>query len=383
MRNLIHTLSAILLLTACGEPVTDTDVAHHRSTRDSLKTAREAINAAIAKEEAWLAKHDPELLQTLPTVTTYSLTARPFAHYTEAHGSVKADENALLYSSTGGEVRRVLVKPGQRVRKGQLIVDIDTDVLRSQIAQAEANVKLARDVYQRQAKLWEQKIGSEVQYLESKSRMESGEAQLSALREQLNSAQVSAPFDGVVDEVFPNVGDMATPMQPVARVVSLGKASIECDLSEDMLNKVALNDPVQVVLPETDEVLSATIDQIGQFINPNNRTFKVTLRMENGTKLRPNQLANVRIRDMEEDEALVVPSRLVMENAEGRSYVYVLTEEGGTKRAKKVFVTVLAAQAGELMIARDQGGLTGGETLIDQGSRLVVDRQEVNVLKGA
>ena len=96
-----------------------------------------------------------------------------------------------------------------------------------------------------------------------------------------------APFDGIVDEVFPNVGDMASPMQPVARVVSLGKASIECDLSEDMLEKVALRDPVEVVLPESGETLPATIDQIGQFINPNNRTFKITLRMENGIEVAP------------------------------------------------------------------------------------------------
>ncbi|MEZ4738289.1 MAG: efflux RND transporter periplasmic adaptor subunit [Flavobacteriales bacterium] len=382
MRNILYILSATVILVSCGGPVTDADVAKHRATRDSLKTAREELNAAIADVEAWLAKNDPELQRTLPTVTTFELKARPFAHYTEAHGSVKADENALVYSSTGGEVRRILVKPGQPVSKGQLIVDIDTDVLRSNMAQAETNARLAQDVFQRQAKLWEQKIGSEMQYLEAKSRKEAAEAQLSALREQLRNAQVAAPFAGIVDEVFPTVGDMTTSMQPVARVVSLGKSSIECDLSEDMLEKVQLNDPVEVVLPESGETLQATIDQIGQYINPNNRTFRITLRMDNGSKLRPNQLANVRIRDMEAEEALVIPSRLVMENAEGKSYVYVLVDDGATKKAKKVFVKVLSAQGGELMIAKEEGGLQGTEVLIDQGSRLVVNDQEVQLVKG-
>ena len=383
MRNPLYILTAVVLLAACGGPVTDADVAKHRALRDSLKTAREELNATIAEEEAWLAKHDPELKRTLPMVTTYALAVRSFSHYTEAHGSVKADENALVYSSTGGEVRSIKVKAGQPVRKGQLIVDIDTDVLQSNIAQASTNARLANDVFQRQEKLWEQKIGSEMQYLEAKSRMEGANAQLNALQEQLRNAQVAAPFDGIVDEVFPNVGDMASAMQPVARVVSLGKSSIECDLSEDMLEKVALGDPVEVVLPESGETLPATIDQIGQYINPNNRTFKITLRMENGSKLRPNQLANVRIRDLEEDSALVVPSRLVMENASGESYVYVLDVKESEMRARKVGVKVLAAQSGELMIAREANGLQGGETLIDQGSRLVVDKQEVNVLKGA
>lgn len=383
MRNIPYILFATALLAACGGTVNEAEIAERRSKRDSLKLVREELNALIAEEEGWLAKNDPELQRSLPTVTTYELRKRPFAHYTEAHGSVKADENALVYSSTGGEVRRILVKQGQSVRKGQLIVDIDTDVLRSNIAQAETNAQLAKDVFQRQAKLWEQKIGSELQFLEARSRKESAEAQLSALQEQLRNAQVAAPFDGIVDEVFPNAGDMANPMQPVARVVSLGKASIECDLSEDMLTKVAMNDPVEVLLPETGDTLQATIDQIGQFINPNNRTFKVTLRMGNGTKLRPNQLANVRIRDMEVDEALVVPSRLVMENAEGRSYVYVLESKGEELRARKVFVQVLSAQGGELMIAREDGGLAGTETLIDQGSRLVVHDQAVQLVKGA
>ena len=372
------------LLAACGGSTdTTADVQAKRTERDSLKAEREKINAAIAEVEAWLGKNDPELARTLPSVTTFALAPREFAHYTEVHGSVKADENALLFSSTGGEVRRVLVKPGQSVRKGQPIVDIDLDALRQNIEQARSSVELSRTVYERQAKLWEQKIGSEVQFLEARTRKETSEAQLAGLQDQLRSAQVIAPFDGVVDEVFPNVGDMANPMQPVARVVSLGKASIECDVAEDLLNKVKVGDPVQVVLPESGETTEARIDQIGQYINPNNRTFKITVRMANGSQLRPNQLANVRIRDEEAKDALVMPARLVMENSAGESYVYVLDQKDGTARSRKVMVKVLSAQSGELLIERSAAGLQGGETLIDQGSRLVVDKQEVQVMKGA
>jgi RND family efflux transporter MFP subunit len=316
-------------------------------------------------------------------VTTFPLAPRDFAHYTEVHGNVKADDNALLFSTTGGEVRRIVVKAGSPVRKGQVIVDIDTDALRLNVQQAEANVELARTVFERQARLWEQKVGSEVQYLEAKARKEAGEAQLAALKEQLRSAQVMAPFDGVVDEVFPSVGDMTNPMQPVARVVSLGRASIECDVAEDLLRKVKQGDPVLVVLPESNESFEARIDQIGQYINPNNRTFRITVRVIDGKQLRPNQLANVRIRDKEAKDALVVPARLVMENGQGLSYVYVLDQKDGMAKARKEFVTVLSMQGGDMLIEHGMEGLQGGETLIDQGSRLVVDGQEVQVLKGA
>jgi len=384
MKTLLFPLALITLLAACGGGADiDKEVLAKRAERDSLKTEREKLTAAIAEVEEWIARHDPELKRALPTVTTFALQPREYAHWTEAHGSVRADQNALVYTATGGEVRRIVVQQGQSVRKGQVIVDIDTEGLQQNVKQAESNVQLARTVFERQAKLWEQKIGSEVQYLEAKSRKESGEAQLAALKDQFRNAQVIAPFDGVVDEIFSNLGDMATPMQPVARVVALGKSSIEVDLAEDLLAKVKLGDPVEVVLPETGETVEATIDQIGQYINPNNRSFKVSLRMENGSKLRPNQLANVRIRDLDVKDALVVPSRLVMENSTGESYVYVLEEAEGIARSRKVIVKVLSAQGGELLLETTAGGLKRGDTLIDQGSRLVVDEQEVQVLRGA
>lgn len=385
MRQSHLILLLVALLTACGGGGADFDaqLAAKRAQRDSLKAERDKLNKAIAEIDNWLAANDPDLKRALPTVTTYTLQVRPFAHWTEAHGSVRAEQNALVYTTAGGEVRRILVQPGQPVAKGQLIVDIDTDALRESIRQAEAQVELARTVYEKQASLWQQRIGSEVQYLQAKANKEAGEAQLMALREQLRGAEVRAPFAGVVDEIFPNLGDMANPMQPVARVVALGRASIEVDLAEDLLTKVKTGDPVEVRIPETGEQLMARIDQCGQYINPNNRTFKVTLRFADNAKLRPNQLVNVRIRDLDEPEALVVPSRLVMENSAGEPYVFVLEEKDGQARTRKQFVKVLSTQGGELLLQREENGLKGGETLIDQGARLVVDQQEVQVKKEA
>ncbi len=385
MRRSLLMLPLVALIAACGGGNADADarLSAKRAQRDSLKAERDKLNKAIAEIDGWLAVNDPSLKRTLPTVTTYALQARPFAHWTEAHGSVRADQNALVYTTAGGEVRRILVQQGQSVAKGQLIVDIDTDALRESIRQAEAQVELARKVYEKQAGLWQQKIGSEVQYLQAKANKDACEAQLLSLKEQLRGAEVRAPFAGVVDEIFPNLGDMANPMQPVARVVALGKASIEVDLAEDLLTKVKAGDPVEVLIPETREKLTAAIDQCGQYINPNNRTFKVTLRFSDNAKLRPNQLVNVRIRDLDEPAALVVPSRLVMENSAGQPYVFVLEEKDGQARTRKQFVKVLSTQGGELLLQREENGLKGGELLIDQGARLVVDQQEVQVIKGA
>lgn len=384
MRQLLLFVPALALLAACGSgsPEIDAQLAAKRAERDSLKAEREKINASIAEVEGWLAANDPAMQRSLPMVTTYSLQPQPFAHWTEAHGSVRADENALVFSATGGKVRRILVQQGQSVKQGQAIVDIDVDALREGVRQAQAQAELARTVYEKQARLWEQRIGSEVQFLQAKANMESSAAQVKSMMDQVSSAEVRAPFDGVVDAIFPNLGDMANPMQPVARVVSLGKASIECDLAEDLLTKVKPGDSVEVHIPETREKHMATIAQVGQYINPANRSFKATLRMDNGTKLRPNQLLNVRIRDLMVADAIVVPSRLVMQNSAGESYVFALDQENGTPRSRKIFVKVLSTQGGDMLL-ESSDALKGDVTLIDQGARLVVDKQEVQVMKGA
>ncbi len=262
--------------------------------------------------------------------------------------------------------------------------DIDTDALSKQIDQLEANLKLANEVYERQSKLWGQKIGSEIQYLQARSNKEALDASIAGLREQWNSAQIMAPFDGVVDEIFPNVGDMANPMMPVARVVALGRASIECDVAEAYLNSVKSGDPVNVRLSGTADAFTATVEHVGQYVNPNNRTFKVSLKAPDGVRLRPNQLASVSIRDMAQEGAIVLPSRMVMENSKGESYVFVLDEDNGTGVAHKRFVKPLMTYQGNVMVARDStGGLQGNERLIDEGARLIVDQQRVSVRKGA
>jgi multidrug efflux pump subunit AcrA (membrane-fusion protein) len=164
MKHLLFPLLIITVLAGCGGGADiDAQVLAKRAERDSLKTVREKINADIAALETWLGRNDPEQMRSLPTVTTYALQPREFAHWTEAHGSVRADQNALVYTATGGEIRRILVQQGQPVKKGQEIVSLDTDGLRQQVQQAETSVELARTVFERQSKLWEQQVGSEVQ----------------------------------------------------------------------------------------------------------------------------------------------------------------------------------------------------------------------------
>lgn len=378
MKNTILFMLAAALLAACG--TTDTsDLGRKRQELDSLKAAYKALGERIKEVDAWIAEHDTTVKKNLPTVTTLVLAPTLFEHFVQAHGHVKADKSADLYSM-GGRVRRVLVEEGDRVSKGQLLVDLDNDAIEKQVAQAEAGYELAKEVFEKQERLWKQQIGSEVQYLQAKSQKEQAEAALASMREQYRLSRITAPFDGTVDEVMVTVGQMTAPQFPVARVVDLTGASLEADVPESYLQRVKVGDPVLVEFPSLGDSVRAILASVSRFIDPANRTFKVTLRVPNGeTYVRPNLLSVVHIRDVVQDSAIVVPSRCIQEDVEGRSYVFVLDADAEQRTiTRKVLVDRVMDHKGRTLLAPDTG-LNGTETIIDEGAKSVGDKQQVKV----
>jgi RND family efflux transporter MFP subunit len=378
MKNTFLFLLAAAMIAACG--VTDTsDLGRKRQELDSLKAAYKELGEKIKAADQWIADHDTTVKKNLPAVTTLVLAPTRFEHFVQAHGHVKADKSAELYSM-GGRVRRVLVKEGDRVRKGDLLVDLDNDAIEKQVAQAEAGYDLANEVFQRQERLWKEQVGSEVQYLQTKSNKEQAEAAVAALREQYRMSRITAPFDGTVDEIMVSVGEMTAPQFPVARVVDLTGASMEADVPESYLQRVKVGDPVLVEFPSLGDSVNATLANVSRFIDPANRTFKVTLRVPNGeTYVRPNLLSVVHIRDMVQDSAIVVPSRCIQEDVEGRSYVFALDTDAEKRPiTRKVLVKRVMDYKSNTLLAPGLG-LTGTETLIDEGAKSVGDKQQVKV----
>jgi multidrug efflux pump subunit AcrA (membrane-fusion protein) len=200
MKNHFLFLLAAALLAACGSNDTS-DLGKKRLELDSLKAAYKELGEKIKETDLWIADHDTTVKKNLPAVTTLVLAPTRFEHFVQAHGHVKADKSADLYGM-GGRVRRILVKEGVRVRKGQLLVDLDNDAIEKQVAQAKAGYDLAREVFEKQERLWKQQIGSEVQFLQAKSNKEQAEAGLAAMKEQLRMSRITAPFDGTVDEIM-------------------------------------------------------------------------------------------------------------------------------------------------------------------------------------
>ncbi len=381
MKNTILYLMTAAVLAACGASAPADDLGRKRAELDSLKTLYKEIGEKIKEADSWIAEHDTTVKKNLPSVTTLVLAPTRFEHFVEVHGNVKADKSADLFTM-GGRVRRILVSEGDRVRSGQLLIDLDNDASARQLEAAQAGATLARDVFEKQSRLWEQKIGSEIQYLQAKSQKEQAEAQVAALREQVRLSNVTAPFDGVVDDIMVTVGDMTSPMAAVARVVDLSGATLEADIPESYLARVKNGDPVRVEFPALADTLDATLTNVSRFINPANRTFKVSVRMPNGgDPIRPNLLSLIHVRDLVKDSALVVPSKVIQEDVNGNNYVFVLEEKEGRQRTKKVMVTRMAEYKQNAMISVVEGNTAQlfGATIVDEGAKSVGDGQEVKV----
>ncbi|MFT3884391.1 MAG: efflux RND transporter periplasmic adaptor subunit [Flavobacteriales bacterium] len=382
MKQTILLMTMMALLAACGGGHDTSALGKKRAERDSLKAAYADLGVKIKEVEEWLAENDTTVKRNLPTVTTLSLKQGPYAHYVDVHGNVKADRSAALYALGGGRVRSILVKAGDRVRTGQLLVSIDSDVIQKQIAQAETGYELAKTAFEKQQRLWDQKIGSEMQYLQVKSQKEQAEAGVAALREQLRLTNVTAPFDGTVDDVMVRVGDMAAPGVPVARVVDLSGVQLEADVPEVYLKSMKSGAPVKVSFPSVGEAFDAKLDHVGEYIDPANRTFKITVRVPKGEAyMRPNLLSDLSILDASSDSAWVVPSRTVLEDVEGNSYVFALTPTRNDEaKARKVKVKRLSEYKGNTNIVPiDANGLRNGDLVVDEGAKNVSDGQAVRI----
>ncbi len=383
MKNTFVYLSIAALLAACGAATPNDDLGRKKAELDSLKAAYKATGEKIKEVDTWLAENDSTVKKNLPSVTTMVLNPTRFEHFVEVHGNVKADKSADLFTM-GGRVRRILVSEGDRVRTGQLIIDLDNDAVARQLDAAEAGAKLAKDVFEKQGKLWEQKIGSEIQYLQAKSQNEQAAAQVASIREQVRLSNVTAPFDGVVDDIMVSVGDMTSPMAAVARVVDPSGATLEADVPESYLQRVKNGDPVMVEFPSLGDTLSATLTNVSRFINPANRTFKVSVRMPAGTDMvRPNLLSLIHVRDLVKDSALVVPSKVIQEDVQGNNYVFVLENKDGNQLTKKVMVKRVADYKQNTMISATDGNTSQlfGATIVEEGAKSVGDGQEVKVTK--
>lgn len=364
-----------LILSSCGSK-SESNLDVLVSQRDSLKTEIKKLNEMLIAVEGQIAMLDTSV--SLAVVTVDSVKNKTFEHYFEIHGNVQVEENANVFPEAPGVVKKIYVKEGDFVAKGQLILALDAGPLSSSLKEIENGLDLATKVYEKQKRLWEQKIGTEIQYLEAKNNKESLEKRLAATQRQMDMYTIKAPFDGIVDVISPKIGETTSMAMPAVRVINLSKVYIEADVSESYLNKLKKGTQVKVFFPSLNMEMNSVVERIGDFINPANRTFKIRVVINNANGvLKPNLLAQIKIRDYIMDDAFVVPSRIIQQDRKGQNYFYSL-EILPNKDAKVVKVDVETGMAynNETIII---SGANAGMIFVDKGARSVQEGEIVEV----
>ena len=312
----------------------------------------------------------PRSRNRLP-VTVLELNPADFDQYFRASASVEAVQTAIISPETNGQIREILVSKGQRVRAGQAVARLNTRVIENSMEEVKTSLSLANTVYQRQKGLWEQEIGSEIQYLEARNAVESLQTRLNTLQSQMDMATMRAPFNGIVDDIFLKEGELAMPGSRVMHIVNLEKLYVNADVSESYSGKIRQGDQVILRFPAfPDEDLKVRVHRVGNVINPENRTFRVQLLIENpGERYKPNMMATLGIVTYTAKDVLAVPSILIKQDVQGH-FIYAAGQRNGDLVARKVYVERGPDGEGQTMIT---SGLQAGDLVIKNGHNQVTD----------
>jgi RND family efflux transporter MFP subunit len=369
----------LLIVAACGGSEGDKNLEAKKTELDKARAQLQTVRGKIIQLEKEISELDPEFARQNTKailVSTFIAKREPFEHKVEVRGAVESRKNVFLSAQTGGEIKRINVKEGQRVSQGQTLIELDADVIRRSIAELKTSLELATTVYEKQSKLWEQKIGTEVQYLQAKNNKVSLENKLSTAYAQLNLAMIKAPFDGTVDQLPSRVGEMASPGVPLIRIVSTDEMFLRTDVSERFIGRFKAGDKVDILFPLINKTVSTVISSVGQVINEENRTFEVEAKLPKvNFVVKPNQVVVLQLLDYVNEEALAVPTRLIQKDEIGQ-YIYVVEKRESGSIARKVYVVAGTTSNKETEITE---GLQGDEQIVDRGFRELTEGVEVMI----
>ena len=348
-----------------------------------LTARRDSLASIVAKAEGELSQIDLELasLDTTAqwnTVTILAVGSSAFQHDFDIYGTVKSDQSVTLYPESAGRIQRVLVRSGQKVSAGQVLVELDNSVVQSSLAEIKTQLDLAQTLFDKQKRLWDQGIGSEVQYLQVKTQLEGLQKRLATAQKQAAMASLRAPFAGTVDELFLKAGEYAAPGMAVARLVSSGGLRLELDVPETYISRLKVGQKIALNFNSIGLQTSASISQVGDFISADSRTFKVNVSLPSNSQIKPNMMASAQVVDYSSKGVITVPNRLILQDSKGANYTYLFVpaKNGlGKVERRELQLGVSNNDATEVL-----GGLSLEEQIIDRGIRSVQTGETVKAV---
>ncbi|WP_417600834.1 efflux RND transporter periplasmic adaptor subunit [Owenweeksia hongkongensis] len=335
-----------------------------------------ALQAEIETLKEEISEMDTTSSEVSTSIKVAELKKQKFSHHVQLTGTVTSKENIMISAEAGGRIVSVPAEEGQKVSKGQILVRIENEAVGNQLAEAKTAFELAETTYKKRKNLWDQNIGSEIEYLQAKSNFESTRSRYAQIQTQYNNTMIKAPINGSVDVIQVNEGEFVSVGTPIVRVVDLAKVEIEAELSEQYMTNVHKGDSVKVKIPALGVELTAPVTFVSQVINPDNRSFKVKVNLDNKDgRIKPNVLANLMINDYTNDTAIVVPSKVITKDLKG-DFVYVASNEGGELKAIKKYIKKGRSSGPETEIL---SGLKEGDKIITDGYNQVNNGETVSV----
>lgn len=365
----------ILFLASCGK-------------KSELETKKEELSKAkkeVSDLQIKIKKLETEVASLDTTSGTEikikSIAATPvqssvFRHYVSVQGSLEAEENLMVTSKIPGQITSIKVKEGDMVRQGQIVAVLDDEVFRKSIDELKSSLDQVLVMYNKQKALWDQKIGTEMQYLNLKNQKESLEKKLVTLNSQVNQNYVTAPFSGVIDEVFVKVGSIASPGVPLMQLVNTTNLKATAKVPDSYVAFIKQGDQVKVNFPDLNKTIEASVTYVGRIVDPMSRTFRIEVKLPGGNPdLKPNLMSLIQINDKTSNSAIVIEENIVQPTEEGK-IVFVTADDKGKKVARQKTVTTGLSYNGKVEILT---GLSVGDQLITTGYQDLSDNQPIGI----
>ncbi len=366
MKTTILYITLAAIMVACSTP-------DKKAELEKLRTEKAGIETKIAALEEELAKTDTTK-QKLIDVIVMPLTTQTFKTYIEVQGRIDADENVSLSTEMPGTVTKINVKVGDEVTKGQVLAETDARATHQQIADMQNSLDLANQVFQKQKNLWDQKIGTEIQFLQSKNNKESLENKISTMQEQIRMSKIISPISGTIDAVNIKVGQAVAPGLSAINVINFSNLKVKADVSESYAGRVKVGNEVLVLFPDTHDSITSKVNYASRAINNLTRTFGVEVLLDNSKEYHPNMVAKLKINDYQSPTPKITVSVKYIQKGTDESFV--LVSENG-KVVKKT-IKISHEYNG---LAEVSDGLKEGDLLITDGYDLINEGDNVNVKK--
>jgi membrane fusion protein (multidrug efflux system) len=370
-RAIFLLILSMLFLVSCGAKDKQAQLAKLEKQRDEITIKINKLRAEISNKEG-LNPNNKKIVH----VTIIEVKPDVFKHFIAVQGTIESDKNILIPSQTAGIIKRIYVDKGDAVAKGQLLAELDGSVLESNIAEIKNSLELATTIFERQQRLRNKDIGTEIEYLQAKNNKENLEKKLQTLNEQYKLTKITAPIDGTVDEVIIKEGEAAAAGMGAIRIVQLSNLKIIAALSENYITQIKKGDSVDVELPVLGKQLKLKIDAVSQVINPDNRTFDIEIKIpayEKGVK--PNMLAVLTINDYINYNALTIPQKVVQKTGE-KQFLFVALSENGKWFAQKRNVETGEYYGDKIEVLN---GLSQGDYVVTLGFQNLADGQTIAV----